>query len=157
MVNGTSIGAVIFIFVLFTVIFVSVWISSIRNLEEVPENPYKPSIICPDGENINTYDVNGGKETINFCGNNAPNRSFGNSLKLCAAGETQYPGVDNYSDKLTNELIASYADFYVNEYLDTCGVSWRYDDFPASLYGCAQARGITSTSIERIGELATTS
>lgn len=100
------------------------------------QSPYCLTVGCPTGTNLLNYELNPDAtgnnidyETFNWCSVNAPPTSFIQSLELCAglvsSEDINPPGVTATISAPTASQLTSFADFYNNNYVDTCGWSWK--------------------------------
>jgi hypothetical protein len=105
-------------------------------------------------------------QTTNWCITNSPTTTLSNALAACSAGSA--------SSELTSSL-TSYAAFYYNDYISSCGFAWKNtntannldssnpaspnnptglngvnDPFLVNLIACADANNITSSEIESL-------
>jgi len=132
------------------------------------QSPYCPNILCPTGTEKTYYPLDPNADpntatyqTLNYCSINAPPTSFVQSLEVCG-------GLVSSSDVNTPEYtispptkkqVTDFAKFYNQEYVDTCGWSWKNpspedlnqktpqsDPVVIALSACANQLGITDNS-----------
>lgn len=128
------------------------------------QSPYCPIIQCPNGTQNTNYNLDAGSETfqtLNFCSISAPPTAFVQGLEVCGgllSQEDANAGGQNIVAPSAQQ-VTSFAAFYNQQYVDTCGWSWRNpppeettqsqpqgDPVIISLVSCAQALNITGNS-----------
>jgi hypothetical protein len=117
-------------------------------------SPYCLTFGCPEGSTGYPVTLDPKTETIqtmNWCSSNAPPESLYNGLNVCADG-----GAAPAIPAKVNGL----ADFYLNDYMPTCGYTWKTSDvtattdpFIVSLVKCADAQNISDTNVESLREI----
>ncbi len=127
------------------------------------------AVNCPTGDPTSVPLPPDGGETMNYCTVNAAPTSFVQALQICGgtnvAGACANSTVTANLPSVSSDQIISFADFYNNKYIDTCGFSWK--DIPGplgntsgnlpqtlpesttikALAACAKARNITDANI----------
>lgn len=160
-------------FFLLLIIGLTVWIFYLngtlntRNLD-LTQSPYCPDFQCINGTKKVDYklDPNGDSdtteyETLNYCSINAPPTSFVQSLELCGgilSKESVNAGGSMIS-RPTEKQVTDFAKFYNENYVDTCGWSWKNpppeilsltdpqpDPVTIALSACANELGINNNS-----------
>lgn len=142
-----------------------------HNLNQV-QSPYCLTVTCPSGTSLLNYQLDPSVspnttfyETYNYCSINAPPTSFVQSLELCAGiiDSDQINAGGSSISQPTSAQVLGFADFYNNDYVNTCGWSWKNPSptignsstFPTSqqadpvttaLVGCAQQLGVSNDS-----------
>lgn len=120
----------------------------------------KINVQLDPSQNPNTAEY----ETYNFCSINAPPTSFVQSLELCAGFPSSEINVgDNSISPPNDQQITDFAKFYNQEYVDTCGWSWKNpspeiagqstpqsDPVINSLVKCAEVKGINDPNIQSL-------
>lgn len=116
------------------------------------QSAYCINTICTNGTNKMNYQLDPGQnpndanfETINYCTSNAAPTSFVQALQVCASGT------------ITPTQITSFANFYNNNYINTCGLNWKTqppistqfnqvqtDPTLTALYSCSNKLGVSS-------------
>jgi len=138
-------------------------------------SPAYPTVTCPTGTNLLNVQLNPNEnpntsayETLNYCSINAPPTSFVQSLELCAGiiDSSQANVGDITIPPMTSSGVTTFADFYNNNYIQTCGYSWKNPPPPLSgqttaqndpvliaLVGCARNLGVSNDP--NVSQLAT--
>ncbi len=118
---------------------------------------------CPSGS-ASIVPVGTGTETTNYCSVNAAPTSFVQALQVCGGTLTSGSCPPPNLPSVMNDQITSFANFYNNSYIDSCGLSWsdnpnavgNTNTLPASttinaLLACAGKRNLlTDTNIQAL-------
>lgn len=126
------------------------WFLSNNSFNDPVMSPLEPTIICKDGKERHRVLIGDDNfETVNHCLYNAPSTSFTYSLRVCAEGG-DYPEIDDWRSKLTDDMILDFAEFYVSDYIQTCGENWKDGNLSRDIVACAEKRGLTSPALTQI-------
>lgn len=128
-------------------------------------SPY-PTVTCQTGTQLLNVQLDPSQppntanyETLNYCSINAPPTSFVQSLELCAGIiDSSQANVGNIViPPMTATGVTNFADFYNNNYIQTCGFSWtnppptnlqqstpQLDPVIIALVGCARNLGVSN-------------